>query len=83
MSILKYRIHARDTHCLYLMNEENPKRWEREYVGYAPEALPEGGGDDCTLIIDVDTGMILNWKASEVKEWLKEADSPGGWSTKK
>jgi hypothetical protein len=36
--------------------------------GYAPRLLPNGGGDYVNLVIDMDSGQILNWKVPTEKQ---------------
>jgi len=46
-----------------------------EHGGYVPDFMPDQHyGDYVMLDIDVKTGKILNWTASEkqVKQWIKE-----------
>lgn len=40
----------------------------KETDGYVPEIMPENGGDYIELEIDIDTGMLLNWKKPSAKE---------------
>ncbi len=40
----------------------------KETNGYVPEIMPENGGDYIELEIDIDTGMLLNWKKPSAKE---------------
>ena len=73
---LIYDIHERDTHSFILKQEGSPTR---HYCNYAPECL--GGGDDVRLIIDPETGVILNWDKEKILAWIKEEDSRYGWNT--
>lgn len=48
----------------------------KEHDGYVPSFMPgEHYGDYVMLEIDIDTGMITNWKKpspEQIKEWVEE-----------
>lgn len=39
-----------------------------EHDGYVPSYFPGGGGDYLELVIDLDTGQILNWGTPSVEK---------------
>lgn len=43
-----------------------------EYDGYVPRNLGIGGGDYIELNIDMETGLILNWKPKTKQQVLDE-----------
>lgn len=40
----------------------------KEHDGYVPSFFPGNDSDYLDLIIDIDTGLILNWKKPSVEE---------------
>jgi len=46
--------------------ERNGKSFE--YDGYVPDIIPNSYGDYVELVIDLDTGKILNWKVPTDEE---------------
>lgn len=42
----------------------------KEYEGYVPDFVPGEYGDYIDLMIDLETGQILNWDADEVRRQL-------------
>jgi len=51
----------------------------KEYEGYVPSFFPgQHYGDYLILDIDIDTGVITNWKklsASDIEEFIKEDEA--------
>ena len=67
--ILKICVKCSDRFAATLV-EEGKK--DVEYDGYVPKFMPEEHfGDYVELDIDIDTGMIINWK-KPTKEELKQ-----------
>lgn len=50
----------------------------KHYEGYVPSVVPGDYGDYLNLVIDVETGMIKNWRkptSQELKEFLNDGDN--------
>ena len=70
---ISFFAHCSDCCCTRLIDEKLHRIAER--VGYVPRGFGIGGGDDVELIIDLETGQILNWKKPEaeiVREFIAE-----------
>jgi len=66
--------HSRDMNVIELKDSSGKTLFERD--GYLPSFLPGGGGDDLRLTVDIDTGMILNWKVTKdaIEGWIENGD---------
>lgn len=50
---------ARDLHTISFEDRDHYEL--HEHQGYMPVGLQLGGGDETSLTIDVETGMIVGW----------------------
>ena len=59
-----------DMCCIDIYDDFGNKVYEHD--GYVPDFMPgEHFGDYIELVIDVDTGVILNWEAGPVRKSVK------------
>jgi hypothetical protein len=68
-------IKVRDEFAADLLTQDGQKLVG--YEGYVPAFFPEGGGDYLVLKIDVDTGVITNWRrpaTEELETFIQEAE---------
>lgn len=72
---LEVSAHCSDLCDVALLSEQRETIAERD--GYVPCGLGIGGGDDVTLTIDLDTGMIVGWKRptdKALKRFIERGD---------
>lgn len=76
VKVMKLFMKVRDEFSCVFMDDRNEA--VAEYDGYVPTFMPgEHHGDYLILDIDVDTGMILNWKAPravELKRYINKQE---------
>lgn len=61
---------ARDLHTISFADRDNYEL--HEHQGYMPSGLQLGSGDETTLTIDVDTGMIVGWNKEKFLNAYRE-----------
>ncbi|MNC02779.1 hypothetical protein D3C75_501620 [compost metagenome] len=57
---------GRDLHTISFADRDNYELYEHQ--GYMPVGLQLGGGDETSLTIDVETGMIVGWDKEKFLE---------------
>lgn len=67
---LNITAHCKDL-CSFSLLSENKETIIEQDEGYVPYDLGVGGGDDVELLIDLDTGVIVNWKSPSLKARTK------------
>lgn len=74
---LKLHLKVRDQFTADLI-DANGETLKSQEDGYVPGFMPgDHYGDYVILDIDIDTGMILNWKvptAAKMNEWINRGD---------
>ena len=61
---IKITAHTRD--CFQATSTDDEGK-EYDYDGYVPKWMPgERFGDDFTILVDNETGKILNWKSVDI-----------------
>ena len=67
---IKITAHVRDCFSATTTDSEGE---EYDYQGYVPSWMPgESYGDDFTLLVDNETGRILNWKPVDIDDVKEE-----------
>lgn len=71
--ILKIFLKVSDQFSASIISESGKKL--KDYEGYVPDFMPgQHYGDYVDLQIDIDTGMVLNWKkptAEQIQKFIK------------
>ena len=74
---LKIHLKVSDRFTASLVSETGTELHAQD-DGYVPDFMPDDHyGDYVILDIDIDTGVITNWKtpsAQEIQEWIKDDD---------